>query len=88
MPPFPIHLSYHWNASDTGLCTEFDGVRTPIAGALEPSEEAMLEMRVRAPLEPGRYRLRATLVQERVMWFDQLGPGFFADCDVEVRDSG
>jgi len=32
-------------------------------------------MKIAAPVEPGRYRLRVTLVQEFVRWLDEL-PSF------------
>lgn len=84
-PPFPVYLSYHWIDADAGNHSEFGGLRTPFLLPLGPGQQRAMTMLVRAPLVPGRYKLRATLVQEYVRWFDQLGSTHYIDRDVEVR---
>lgn len=81
--PAPIDLSYHWFKQD-GSIAIFEGLRTPLIPALEPGASEIYELKVVAPDEPGEYRLRITLVQERVRWFDEL-PGTAASADLWVR---
>jgi hypothetical protein len=72
-PPFPVHLSYRWFSTDTDEVVGPEALRTELTPALCPHENASYIMKVAAPVSPGRYRLRATLVQELVRWFD-AGP--------------
>jgi hypothetical protein len=84
-PPAPINASYHWLSEETGACIEFDGVRTAIAGAIPAGERRVVDMRVRAPDHAGRFRLRTTLVQEGVNWFDAIGSDGYHDSVVDVH---
>lgn len=71
LPPFPIHLAYHW-LKVTGECFMYDGERTPIIIPLQPGEERQCDLLVAAPLQPGVYKLQITLVQEYQFWFEQV----------------
>jgi hypothetical protein len=76
-----INLAYHWlDLRDHPI--HWDGVRTP-APALAPGERATVEVTVRAPIPPGRYRLAFDLVAENRAWFSELGSSMLAE-DVEV----
>ena len=77
-----IYLSYHW-LDDRGNPIVWDGVRTP-APPLQPGESATVDVTVRAPIPPGRYRLAFDVVAERRAWFSELGSGL-ATFDVDVR---
>ncbi len=79
-PPNPVHLAYHWILESTGQVVVFDGERTP----LDPLSTGPCTMWVHAPRDPGTYRLRATLVQENVQWFDDPPVQAFADTLVEA----
>jgi hypothetical protein len=81
--PAPIHLSYHWFNAD-GNVTIFEGLRTPLIPPLDPGSSRTYELKVAPPPAPGEYRLRVTLVQEGVRWFDEL-PGSRACQDIWVR---
>ncbi|MCL7745477.1 hypothetical protein LV476_11075 [Guyparkeria hydrothermalis] len=68
----PINASYHWlNAAGEMEC--FDGIRTPLEGAIAPGERAEVEVRVEPPSEPGDYELVLTMVHEGVTWFEEQG---------------
>ena len=71
-PPFPVQLSYRWFTDDGNDVAGPEALRTALQPALGPHERASYAMTIAAPGEPGRYRLRVTLVQELVRWFDGL----------------
>jgi hypothetical protein len=80
--PNPVHLSYHWYSAHGELVT-FDGIRTPIPPIL-PGGNRDLEMNVSAPSGSGKFRLRVTLVQELVRWFDDPPQFLFVDSWIDV----
>jgi hypothetical protein len=65
-----VRLSYHW-IDEAG--TEVEGPRQVLPCALRPGEWAATTLDATAPRVPGRHRLRISLVQEGVAWFDQRG---------------
>jgi len=69
-PPFPVRLSYRWFGDEGRETVGSEALRTPLKPALGPHEKASYTMKVAAPDEPGRYRLRVTIVQESVRWLD------------------
>jgi hypothetical protein len=80
----PIALSYHWRDDTSGELAVFDGLRTRLPRDIAPGETVRLRAAVRAPDEPGRYRLQLELVHEHTTWFSEQGsPGY--DALVEVR---
>ena len=90
IPPYPVHLSYHWlakrrwlNGRGTGVS---EGLRTRLSEALDPGARALCTARVAAPEIPGQYLLRMTLVQEGWRWLDEFG-GVIADTPVTVRET-
>ena len=66
-----VHLSYHW-VNEAGADV-IEGARQVLPCGLRPQEETATGLTVTAPGQPGRYRLRLSLVQEGVAWFDQRG---------------
>jgi hypothetical protein len=75
-----LHVSYHW-LDERGNPIVWDGDRTPVAA--EPGERRSLELAVRAPIPPGRYRLALDLVDEHRFWLAELG-NFSPTFEVEV----
>ena len=73
-------VSYHW-LDELGNAIVWDGFRTEVR--LEPGESTSLDVAVRAPIPPGRYRLSIDLVDENRFWFGELGEPTL-DFDVEV----
>lgn len=82
-PPNPVHLAYHWMDEAASGVVVFDGERTRLEPLLARHSEGSYPMLVRAPREQGRYRLRATLVQENVQWLDD-SVGAFADIGIDL----
>ena len=68
--PTGVFLSYHWLDSHDNPIV-WDGVRTapPHVG---PGEHATVELAVRGPIPPGRYRLALDAVAEHRAWFSEL----------------
>ncbi len=82
--PFPVNIAYHWLRAESGEMVLFDGVRTSLKPSLAAGVRRVYPFAVDAPLQAGAYRLRATLVQEGVSWFDQLTPPLYADLPVQI----
>jgi hypothetical protein len=79
-----IFVSYHW-LDDRDNPIHWDGERTP-APPLAPGERTTVDVAVRAPIPPGRYRLAFDLVAEHRAWFSELGsPMLSLDVDVAPR---
>lgn len=83
-PPYPIQLSYHWLDPSTDNPVLFEGTRTPLGPPLPANQEHQYNLRVGPPPHPGVWKLRVTLLQEWIQWFDDRGIGVYADCMVEV----
>ena len=72
MPPYPVHIAYHWFDQTGRTPVVFDGMRTMLPLPLEQAERGrQLAATVQAPHQPGVYNLSMTLVQEGFFWFDQ-----------------
>jgi hypothetical protein len=76
-----VNLSYHW-LDERGNPIFWDGLRTPLA--LAPGDREEVELRVRGPIPPGRYRLALDIVDEHRFWFAELG-NHAPEREVEVR---
>lgn len=69
----PVMVSYRWFAGD-GVDDVIDGIRHSLPGLLFPGTSARGTLVVTTPPRRGRWRLRLSLVQERIAWFDDLDP--------------
>jgi O-antigen ligase len=65
----PIYFSYHWLDAAGERVVAYEGSRTAFAGPIAPGATATLHALVRAPRQPGAYRLEWDLVQEHRLWF-------------------
>ena len=65
-----IKLAYHW-LDERGNPIVWDGLRHDVEAA--PGQRLELDVQVRAPIPPGRYRLAFDLVDEGRFWFAELG---------------
>lgn len=80
-----ISLSYHW-LDALGNPIVWDGLRAPFRDPVAPGETAKVELDVRAPIPPGRYRLALDLIDEERVWFSELGnPMLEREVDVRTR---
>ena len=78
-----VCVAYRWLDRD-GSVVESDGVRSRLPRDIAPGETIRLIGFVRVPQHTGALRLRWTLVQEGVMWFDDAQPAACATMDVSV----
>jgi hypothetical protein len=76
---FPIHLSLHWY-DQNGTLVLFEGSRSELFPPLLPGQSYSYSVQFAAPPTPGKYILRLTLVQEAVIWLDELGVFCEAPC--------
>jgi hypothetical protein len=67
-----VRLSYHW-LDERGNPIVWDGIRTDFDGEVAPGRRLTLDVPVRAPIPPGRYRLAFDLVEEGRWWFAEIG---------------
>jgi O-antigen ligase len=65
----PMLMSYHWLTAEGDRFVGFEGERTPFAGPVLPDATASMAVQVRAPGQPGHYRLEWDVVQEGRLWF-------------------
>jgi hypothetical protein len=86
-PPFPVQLSYRWLTDEDDEVGGPEALRTPLTPALGPNERGSYAMTIAAPGEPGRYRLRVTLVQEFVRWLDGVPARVGAEATLAVVPS-
>jgi hypothetical protein len=86
-PPYPVNISYRW-ISHEGKMIVREGRRTLLPAPLKPGEKQQYRIRVDLPGQSGNYRLRVTLVQEQVMWLDELSPPVAAEIPIMVKLAG
>ncbi len=65
----PFLLSYHWLQAEGDRFVAFEGERTGFPAPVTPGATVSVPARVRAPRQPGRYRLEWDIVQEGRLWF-------------------
>ncbi|SHJ16190.1 TadE/TadG family type IV pilus assembly protein [Desulfofundulus thermosubterraneus] len=65
------NFSYHWY-NDKGSLVVQDGLRTGLPYNIPSGGTANLDLKVKAPSQPGRYRLVIDGVQEYCAWFGPL----------------
>lgn len=63
----PVMISYKWYKDADMLSIE--GERTSLPGPIKPKQSVNVDVRVVAPLQPGDFTVRISLVQEAVAWF-------------------
>ncbi len=81
---YAIHLSYRWVEADSSAPLSGFDTRTALPVAVKPKAEIIMNMEIKAPSRPGKYRLEIEAVQELVAWFKDKGcPGL--RIAVEVR---
>jgi len=69
--PFPVLVGYRWLKADReGEVEALDERRFALPEPLAPGASCTFPMTVAAPSLAGTYRLRMTLVQEWIRWFD------------------
>ena len=67
-----VLASYHW-LDDRGNPIVWDGLRTPLERPVEPGDTAEVELVVRIPQPPARYRLSFDFLEEFRFWWTEAG---------------
>jgi hypothetical protein len=70
----PCFVSYHLLSENKNLL-RFDNPRTPLGDVIWPGQKAEVIVRVKAPLDKGRYLLEFDLLREGIAWFKDYGGG-------------
>jgi hypothetical protein len=83
-PPHPVYLCYRWYDARLGEVEVGRSLHTPLPAALEPGASVRVTMAIAAPHDPGRYRLRVSLLQSEVAWFDEVDARNGVETVVEV----
>lgn len=81
--PAPVQLSFQWQLGRAKASHDGASLRTPLPSEIPSGAGVRLPVRVIAPTQPGSHRLRMTLVQEGVAWFDRVAPE--TACSLTVR---
>jgi len=83
--PAPVYVSYKWLDPASGaFVEERRASRTWLPRTIFPNETVEVTARIVAPSRPGAVRLRVTLVQEGVSWFDDHDPSGALEGHVEI----
>ena len=86
LPPYPIHVSYHW-LDENGKTVVFDGIRTPLIPPLPPMGVRDISVEIITPQDEGAYTLQVTLVQEFQFWFEDLLPDIPLSVDCTIQNN-
>ena len=81
--PNPVHLSYRWYPDEATEPIIEEPLMSALPHALPPRTPMRCAVRVRTH-GAGRYRLRLTLAQQHVGWFDEVDSGSVVEAVVEV----
>jgi acetolactate synthase-1/2/3 large subunit len=71
--PFPTYISYKWQRTEKS--PEFphlEGIRTRLPKTIVPGESIRCRIELQAPEIEGEAKLTITMLQELVVWFDEL----------------
>jgi len=83
--PAPVYVSYKWLDPQTGAyLDDLRAYRTWLPRTVFPNESVDVIARIIAPARTGTARLRVTLVQEGVSWFDDHDHMGAVEGDVEI----
>jgi hypothetical protein len=80
----PVQLSYRWY-SEHGDLVVADGLRTRLGGDVHPGTTVFVRGLLRAPDDPGEFRLVWDMVQENVRWFSDSDPTCGLSSSIRVR---
>jgi hypothetical protein len=76
-------VSYHW-LDERGNAIVWDGLRSRLDLPVDPGQVTKVDVRIRSPIPPGKYRLSIDMVDESRFWFGELGEQTL-DADVLVQ---
>ena len=70
---YRMDLGTHWINRDTGEMIIWDGSRGLLSKDVSHNEQINIDIKIKAPDEPGRYILQYDMVYEGVAWFSEKG---------------
>ena len=71
--PYPVYISYQWRrAKKSPEFEHLEGIRTRLPKTLAPGESIRCRMEIQAPDIEGEVQLIITMVQELVVWFNEV----------------
>jgi hypothetical protein len=79
-----VAIGARWIDAASGAVVD-DRPRAPLPRPLAPGATVEVELALRAPERPGRYRLAIAPLQEHVAWFDDVDPDSGWSQEVEVE---
>jgi hypothetical protein len=80
----PFRFSYHWLRDDGVHVAEWEGMRTLFPEPVPPGATVRLQANVRAPGEPGRFRLLWDIEQQDQLWFSSEPKAVLVETDTSV----
>jgi O-antigen ligase/polysaccharide polymerase Wzy-like membrane protein len=81
----PFRFAYHLLREDGVRVAEWEGLRTLFPSAVPPGETVGLRVSVRAPGEPGRYRLLWDIEQQDQLWFSSEPRSVLVETNASVE---
>ncbi|MDB5072115.1 MAG: hypothetical protein JWM87_3226 [Candidatus Eremiobacteraeota bacterium] len=84
---YPVYLCYRWFDERDAPAELGNAIHTPLPAPISAGGSASTAMRILAPQRAGRYRLRVSLLQSQVAWFDDVDRANGIDITVDVLDA-
>ena len=81
----PFRFSYHWLHEDGVRVVEWEGMRTVLPSVVPPGATVQLRASVRAPGEPGRFRLLWDVEQHDQLWFSSEPKAVLVETGASVQ---
>ncbi|HEX3529644.1 MAG TPA: SPASM domain-containing protein [Thermoanaerobaculia bacterium] len=81
----PGYLVYRWIDAASGRLVVAESPVTPLSAPVPGGGEGSFDLLVTPPEEPGRYILRATIVQHLHYWFDHPPVNVFSEVPHEIE---
>jgi len=81
----PGYLVYRWIDAASGRLVVAESPGLPFSAPVLPQGEGRFDLLVTPPEEPGRYLLRATIVQHLHYWFDHPPVNVFSEVPHEIE---
>jgi hypothetical protein len=84
--PHPVEVCYRWFDSGGNAVGAGTWLHTPLPHVLAPRGAATFSVLIAPPPVCGRFTIRLTLLQEGVVWFDDIDLANAVTGDVEIGD--
>ena len=85
--PHPVEACYRWFDADGDPAGDGTWLHTRLPHVLAPRAVATFDVLIAPPPVGGRFTIRLTLLQEGVVWFDDVDPANAVTREVEIRSA-